>query len=233
MYCVNCGVELQQGAQRCPLCSLRVFHPEISEQPEAPLYPRAVGEEQPVHSGPLFVISFLFATALLLCLMIDLKLNARVVWSGITAGALLTVYVGLCLPRWFSRADPVIFFPVFAAAALVYLLYLCLRFDGRWFLSFAFPVGGALALIAETVIVLMRCCVGAKKHRILYISGGALIALGSLCLLIEFLLRVSFSIPMCWWSLYPLLVLGLLGLMLIVIALSGALRRSLHKRFFI
>ena len=233
MYCVKCGVELQQGAKKCPLCGLRVYHPELAEQAEAPLYPRGSGEETLAHSGLLFILSFLFAIPLILCLMVDLKLNGEIVWSGIVRGALLTGYVALCLPHWFRRANPVVFFPLAAAAALCYCLYLCLHFGGHWFLSFAFPVGAALALIVEALIVLMRYAVGAQKHRILYIVGGALIALGALCLLIEFLLRVSFSIAMRWWSLYPLAALGLLGLMLIVIALSPPLRRSLHKKFFI
>ena len=65
------------------------------------------------------------------------------------------------------------------------------------------------------------------------ILGGGIIALGGLCLLIEFLLHVSFSLPMLWWSLYPLTVLFLLGTMLIIIGLSPPLRRSLHKKFFL
>ena len=31
MYCVQCGVELQKGVERCPLCSLRVYHPELKD----------------------------------------------------------------------------------------------------------------------------------------------------------------------------------------------------------
>ena len=119
------------------------------------------------------------------------------------------------------------------AALLGVTLYVCLKTGGRWFLPFAFPVGGALLVILETVIVLLRYAVRGRRHRVLYILGGASIALGGLCMLVEFLLRVSFGIPMQWWSLYPLAALTLLGLMLIVIAASAPLRESLHKRFFI
>ena len=34
MYCVQCGVELQKGAKACPLCGLRVYHPDLQETPE-------------------------------------------------------------------------------------------------------------------------------------------------------------------------------------------------------
>ena len=95
------------------------------------------------------------------------------------------------------------------------------------------PVGGALTVILETEIVLLRHTVRGKRHRALYILGGGVMALGGLCVLIEFLLHVSFALPMLWWSLYPLTVLLLLGAMLLVIGLCPPLRRSLHKRFFI
>ena len=94
-------------------------------------------------------------------------------------------------------------------------------------------MGGALLLLTEAMIVLLRYTVGEQRHRALYILGGGFIALGGLCVLIEFLLHVAFGLPMLWWSLYPLTVLFLLGLLLSIIGLCPPLRRSLHKKFFI
>lgn len=233
MYCVRCGVELQKGIERCPLCGLRVWHPEIEEQPEALPYPRRVEEETVSHGGLLFIVSFFFAIPLLVCLLVDYNLNRHIGWSGVVAFSLLAAYLIFCLPLWFRRPNPVIFFPIGMAGALGLCLYLCLYGGGRWFLSFALPVGGALLLIVETMIVLLRYAVGEQRHRALFVCGGAFIAVGGLCVLIEFLLRVSFSIAMRWWSLYPLAVLTLLGVMLIVIGACKPLRLSLHKKLFI
>lgn len=234
MYCIKCGVELQAGVEKCPLCGLRVYHPELTEQPEPRPYPAYAGTGERVRPGGLLLIlSFLFALPVILCLMVDFKLNGGVTWSGYVTGGVLAAYIALCLPLWFRRRNPVVFFPVTMAALLLLALYVCLKTGGRWFLPFAFPVGGAVCLIVETVIVLLRYAVRGRRHRVLYILGGALIALGALCVLVEFLLRVSFGIAMRWWSLYPLAVLTLLGLMLIVIAVSAPLRASLHKRLFI
>lgn len=233
MYCVRCGVELQKGIEACPLCGLRVYHPELEEQPEALPYPRRGEEEVVSHGGMLFIVSFLFILPLLICLQVDYRLNGRIAWSGIVAFGLLAAYLIICLPLWFRRPNPVIFFPVAMAGVLVLCLYLCLRGGGRWFLSFAFPVGGAILLIVETVIVLLRYAVGEHRHRALYVFGGAFIALGGFFVLLEFLLRVSFGIVMRWWSLYPLTALALLGVMLIVIGVCRPLRDSLHKKFFL
>ena len=233
MYCIQCGVELQKGVEKCPLCGLRVYHPELREQPEALPYPRRGEEETVSHGGLLFIVSVLFAIPLLVCLQVDVHLNGRIGWSGIVAFSLLAAYLIFCLPLWFRRPNPVIFFPIAMAGVLGLCLYLCLVSGGRWFLSFAFPVGGAVLLIVEAVIVLLRYAVGEQRHRALFVFGGAFVAVGGLCVLIEFLLRVSFGIAMRWWSLYPLTALTLLGVMLIVIGACPPLRLSLHKKFFI
>lgn len=233
MYCVKCGVALQKGIRACPLCGTRVFHPDIAEDADPAPYPPYAGDETVSHSGALFIVSVLFAIPLLLCLLIDLQLHRSVTWSGYVAGGLLLGYLVLCLPLWFQRRNPVIFFPVDMAGVALFLLYLCLKTGGRWFLSFALPVSGGVLLIGETVLVLLRYAVGPARHRWLYIIGGAQIAAGALCVLIEFLLRVAFGAAMRWWSLYPLTALGLLGIMLIVIGACRPLRESLHKRFFI
>ena len=233
MYCIQCGVELQKGVDRCPLCGLRVYHPELKEEPDAPPYPRYVEGETVSHGGLLFIVSFLFAIPLLVCLLIDLNMNSGVHWSGYVCFGLLALYILVCLPLWFPRRNPAVFFPISMAAWLGVTLYVCLKTGGHWFLSFAFPVGGALGLLLEAEIVLLRYAVGDRPHRALYILGGGFIALGGLTMLLEFLLHVTFGFPMIWWSLYSVAVLFLVGLMLIIIGVCRPLRESLHKRFFI
>lgn len=233
MYCARCGVELQKGVARCPLCSLPVWHPDLQEEKEPAPYPRYTEPETVSHSAVLFLLSFLFLLPALICLQVDLKLDGAVTWSGYVCLGLLTLYVWVCLPLWFRRRNPAVFFPISVAVSLGLALYISLKTGGRWFLPFAFPVGGAFLLLTETMIVLLRYAVGEKRHRVLFILGGGVIGLGGLCLLIEFLLHVSFSLPMLWWSLYPLTVLLLVGLMLIIVGLCPPLRRSLHKKFFL
>ncbi len=82
-------------------------------------------------------------------------------------------------------------------------------------MSFAFPVTGAIALLVTAVVTLMRYVPGGA----LYIFGGALILTGGLNVLIEFLLHITFGIEgMFVWSIYPLTVCVLLGVMLLVVA---------------
>ena len=234
MYCVKCGVELSAGTAVCPLCGTRVYHPDLQEKAEPAPYPRYTeGDATVSHFGLLFIVSFLFAIPLVLCLMIDLHLRGGITWSGYVACSLAVAYVCVCLPLWFRKPNPVIFFPVAMAACTLLTLYISIKTRGGWFLPFAFPVAGAVLVIVEAVIVLMRYAVGPYRHRALFIFGGAIIALGLLLLLMEFLIKVAFRLAMSGWSLYALTALVLIGLMLIIIGICRPLRQSLHKKFFI
>ena len=234
MYCIKCGVELQKGVERCPLCGLKVYHPEISETPDPKPYPRfSEGTEKVRRGGLLFVITMILIIPVLICFLTDLKMNGRVTWSGFAAGGLLICYVSICLPLWSQKRNATVFFPIAAACALAVTLYICLKTGGNWFLSFAFPVGGALILLIEAVLILLRYTLRDHPWRALFIFGGTAIAIGGLCMLIEFLLHITFSLPMQWWCLYPLSVLSIVGLMLIIIGLSPSLRESLYRKFFI
>lgn len=233
MYCIQCGVELEKGETVCPLCGLKVYHPllenEIAETKKDRLYPAQEEAPEVSRHGILLIITFLFLIPVGVCLLTDLFVNKHIIWSGYVVVSLAAVYVMICLPLWFRRQNPVIFFPIHCVALLLLALYVCLKTGGHWFLTFALPVGAALLLILETVITLLKYV---KKGQ-LFIYGGAFIALGLTIVLIEFLLKVTFKVPMQWWSLIPLSVLFIVGMMLIVIGITRPLRESLHKRFFI
>ena len=233
MYCIQCGVELEKGETICPLCGLKVYHPllekEIAEAKKESLYPAQEETLEVSRHGILFIITFLFLVPVVVCLLTDFFVNKHIIWSGYVVVSLAAVYVMVCLPLWFRRQNPVVFFPIHCVALLLVALYVCLKTGGHWFLSFALPVGAALLLIVETVITLLKYV---KKGQ-LFIFGGAFIALGLSVVLIEFLLKVTFHVPMLWWSLIALAVLFIVGMMLIVIGISKPIRESLHKRFFI
>ena len=40
MYCVNCGVKLADSEKKCPLCGVRVYHPELKQEEGEYLFPQ-------------------------------------------------------------------------------------------------------------------------------------------------------------------------------------------------
>ena len=146
------------------------------------------------------------------------------------AGGVALLYITVVLPLWFRHPNPAIFVPVDFAAIALFLLYINFAVGGHWFLSFAFPVTGAIGLLISAAVALTHYL----RSGYLYIYGGMLILGGGLAVLIEFLINVTFGIHKAlFWSFYPMVAGIVLGLMLIVIAICKPLRESLHRKFFL
>lgn len=229
MYCINCGVRLADTEQTCPLCGTAVYHPDLERAEVPPLYPRGRMPGTPVGSKGLNgVVIILFFIPLLVCFFADWWLDGKMEWFGYVAGALVLTYVTAALPLWFRRPNPVIFVPCDFAAAALYLMYIDLATHGGWFLPFALPVVGGLCLITCTVVTLTHYL---RRGR-LYILGGAFMALGAFMLLIEWLMQVTFGLPIIGWSAYPLIVLFLFGGLLIYLAINRAAREIMERKLF-
>lgn len=231
MYCIQCGVELADSEQQCPLCGTVVFHPHLTRPEGEKPYPSDLYPAQQVQPwGMLLITTMLFLLPMLITLVCNLQINHAITWSGYVIGGLLVGYVALILPCWFKKPNPVIFVPCTFAAIIGYLCYINFAADGDWFLTFAFPVAGSLGLIVTAVVVLTRYI---RRGR-LFIYGGAMLATGALMPLTELLLNITFDRPMVFiWSPYPLIPLALLGITMLVTASCRPLKESLSKRFFI
>jgi NAD-dependent SIR2 family protein deacetylase len=73
MYCIKCGVKLSDGQERCPLCSTRVYHPDIPFGESKPTYPKKDFESEELNlKGLLFVITILWVLPLVLPVVFEL-----------------------------------------------------------------------------------------------------------------------------------------------------------------
>lgn len=231
MYCVNCGVKLGDSEKKCPLCGITAYHPELPPQQGQRLYPQDRYPVQQVRPrSALIILTTLFLLPILITLLCDLQINGCVTWSGYVIGALLLGYEMFILPMWFRKPNPVVFVPCGFAAVALYLLYINLATGGKWFLSFAFPMVGAICAIVTTVVVLTRYL---SRKTWWFTFGGANIALGGSMVLMEFLINITFQRPFMAWSLYPLIVLVLVGGMLIFLGINRQAREKMERKLFI
>lgn len=231
MYCVKCGVQLEDSQDRCPLCLTTVYHPELPRPQVSSPYPHREPEEDRFSpSGILFIISALLLICDAVVLLCDLSLNGAFSWSGIVIGATVLFYVALVMPRWFSRPKTVVFLPVVWGLILGYLFYIDLYLSGGWFLSFAFPVAGGVGACICAGVILYKYL---RRGR-LYIMAGCLLFFGSYSLLIEFLADITFGDEAGFqWAFYPLIILCMTGAAVLVIAICRPLRDSLRKKLFL
>ncbi len=231
MFCVNCGVELTDGQTVCPVCATRVYHPDLPVKDVPPTYPKKDFESEEFNRrGILFVVTIIALLIAALSIMFNISLNDRLTWAGYVAGGVGVFYVCVIMPLWFKRTTPAIFVPTGFAAILLYLLYINLHTGGKWFLSFAFPVFGALGLLLTAVTTVFHYV---RRGR-LYTAGAGLIGLGVWTLLIELFIHLTFELPgHVIWSPYPCATFVVFGLMLIIIAIVKPLKESLRRIFYV
>lgn len=232
MYCAKCGVELAKGEEKCPLCGLKAYHPELGENEGKKSYPtsRVPSLETLNKKGILLLFTFIFAVPIIVSLICDLEITGSVSWSGYVVGGIVLMYLVVVLPSWFNKPNPVIFLPVFFAGVTLYLHYINFATSSSWFISFAFPTVGVLAIIVTTFAALLKYV----KKGYWFIAASGVFAVGCYAVLIEFFLYITFNISThIPWSLYPFGSCFLIGSALMVIAMSKPLRRRVQKKFFI
>lgn len=229
LYCVKCGVKLADTEKKCPLCNTVIYHPGFEQPAVRPLYPNnrmpKTGSGKKAISGAIIL---LFLIPLVISLFSDLQMDGKLDWFGYVAGALAVGYMAFALPLWFRRPNPVVFAPCNFVVVTLYLLYINLATKGNWFLRFALPITIGLALVVCAVVTLVYYV---KKGK-LYIFGGALMGLGVWLLLMEHLLSVTFAIHFIGWSVYPLIVLMMLGGVLIYLAINRTARETIERKLF-
>lgn len=227
MYCVKCGVRLREGAEECPLCSTPVWNPDGTEGGRT--YPDTLPPKyEESNFGILFILTMLCAVTAAVCLAICLKLYGEVRWGGYVALGVALFYVIAILPAWFRHPRGEVFVPVDHVAAALYVLYICAKTGGHWFMSFAFPVIAASCLLSTAMICLLKYV---KRERP-FIFGGFFILLGAFTVLVEFFEHISFGTQMFLWSVFPLVGFGAAGLFLLLAGMIPPLRHALGKRFF-
>lgn len=230
MFCIQCGVELADSESVCPLCGLRVYHPDVEPKPSFPTFPAVPPAKKQINAKG--IRSFITLLCLLVCgilLLCNGIIHHTVSWSLYAIGGIGLAYLLVMLPGWFSHPNPVVFLLIDFAGILSYLLLVDRMTGGRWFLSFVFPCFGGLALMITATVALCRYV----RRGYLFIFSGTFIAIGCFMLLIEFMGHVTFGGNGFVWSLYPLIVFCAIGLMLLIIALWPGLREALRKKLFI
>ncbi len=235
MYCIYCGVKLREGETECPLCHTVMPVPVSSAEGEGarrtglPYSDRYPGKEK--EAGKYIVlglITVILIAASLACLIVCLKTTGGAGWGGIAALGMALGWIWFILPWFFPRWRPMIFLPVDFACAAGYLLYICGKTGGSWFLSFAFPVTMIVAVLTLAGVAMMRYIVQGR----LRLMSLLVIVIGLSFMLVELFQHITFGTPMFAWSLYCVSVFCLFGLFLFIASFVPPLRAFLRRKFF-
>lgn len=228
MYCVKCGVKLQDDMKCCPLCGTVVAY-KCEEVQHQPNYSQTLPNKR--HGDMIFasMIGSLCLIAILTILVVCLNLYHRLAWGGYAIFGIVLFYILFILPLWFYKPNYVIFIPIDHLAIGLYLLYICLVTEGQWFMTFALPLTCISAIILTTTVALTKYV----KKAGYYIAGGILILTGLSSILMEFFQHITFGSKMFVWSLYVITCCCIVGIFFILAGIIKPLRDYLDKKFFI
>jgi len=231
MYCVYCGVKLQDGVKECPLCHTPVAIAQAPGTEEKALYSDRMPEKEQRHGMALLVwlLTTVMTGVCMGCLISCLRTRGEAAWSGYVLMSAGLIWVTLLFPLLFRRYRPMIFLPIDFVCLAAFLLYVCVKNGENWFLPFAFPVTGIACVLTLLGVAIFRYI---RQGR-LRLLGLYLVLIGASFMLVEFFEYITFGRPMWEWSLYCVCGFGALGLFLFVATLIPPLHAHLRKTFFI
>lgn len=232
-YCVNCGVELQEDAESCPLCNTPVINPNSlkGNTTARPPFPGEKGQVEVVKRKDIGIL----LTAILLATSVICGILNALVFQGSRWS--LTV-IGICVVLWVILIPAVIFSnqPIYISLLLdgiavsVYLYMLTyLVGSQRWFFGLGLPIVGLVTVIGE----LFTLCIRKLPRSFLAGCLEFFTAVGLLCAGIELLIDrfLSHEIALSW-SAVVLTVCAILDIAFITMLsrrrLRNAVRRRLH-----
>ena len=231
MYCVRCGVRLQEGVKACPLCGTPMWCPGTGEgAPAAATYSdRYPAVSRQKRLTVMASLTVMLLAVMIACFSIAVNTSGGMSWSFYVIVGVAAFYFAFLMPFWFRRPHPMIFVPVSFVSVCLLLLSISWRTGGHWFWTFALPLTAILAALTIGAVALYRYV----KRGTIFITGGLLLSIGGSCMLAELFQHLTFHTPMFSWSLYAAVVFFLFGGFLILAGIIRPLREHLERKFFL
>ena len=131
-YCVNCGVELDASATKCPLCDTPVYNPKAPEPATQPSpFPKEKGQVEVVKRKDLGVLLtvIVLATAAT-CGLLNAFVFQSNLWSLAVIGVFLVLWV-IMIPVVIYTRQPIYLSILLDGVAVVVYLYLLTYLTGH------------------------------------------------------------------------------------------------------
>ena len=234
-YCVNCGVELADSEQKCPLCGVEVQNPAHPwKEPQLMPYPRRVEHiMQRVDRRFTALLATIALSIPVICsALIDIFMTHKISWSGYVTGAAVCLFVWVLLPMLLKKPNVYLFILFDTAALQLYLADICMMTVGALaYVSFAMPLCFALCAYAYALAPVLR----AKRLRgTLYKPAITLAVTAALCVLIEMIVDLNIhGVFQPLWSFIAATPCLVSCAMLILLESKKKLKDKIFRRLFV
>ncbi len=167
-YCVNCGVELDESAKKCALCSTPVINPNKPVKDDA-LTPFSQQEHIP-ESVKTRIIALAISMALLVpnivCILINLVFFSGALWSFYVSATSLLLWVVFVFPFITKKRYAYLMwgFDTVSVALYVYFFFAMGNDTTNWYLNAALPI---ILSVSALIVIYMLWVKKRKRHWLL------------------------------------------------------------------
>ena len=241
-YCVNCGVELVQSEECCPLCDCPIVNPKkeegLSEEMERP-YPKRKDTVKDIMDRHfvISIISILYLLPIVICLVADHAVDNEITWSQITTVSIILFWAIIFLPFLISRKFAIIYLTI--DLGLVTMLFFVLKQHAgsttNWIEILALPIAVAIYVMINITFYGIKM----KLLKKLYIGAFVLSITGLFSIMTELLIwnyvRHYFnpSERFTYWSIYVFISCIIGTALLCYVEKKKEIKGGIEKRFHI
>lgn len=229
-YCVHCGVELNENADRCPLCNTPVLDPSRTPPTGNPdFFPSRPAQVDPVSKrGLAILITSMLVSVSLCCALLNLALKPETHWHFFVVGAAAMLWIWSVLPILIPKLPLWGRLTIDVGAVGLYVWIISLALDGKtWFYGLAIPL-----LIFSAITVCLLSWLLRRKHSTLSTVTMILAAIGIYCVEVELCCDwyIHHTIDLGWSLVVFACCVGLC-IPLIVVRRVPSLREEVRRRF--
>lgn len=231
-YCVNCGVELDNSLDQCPMCQTKVYNPNalvIPGEGKSP-YPENKGTVERVkRTDVAILITSVLGSIVVTCGLLNTFIFTQNGWSLVVIGSCLVLWVTL-IPFMFSaKQSPYLYVLYDGVAMLLYLVMIGqLTAEKSWLYGIAIPISIAVTMVVELVVFCIRQFKKSFLANALFVFTG----IGVVNVVIEIIVDLYFTDQIKFgWSAIVATVCVIIDIFLITVLSSRRLRNALSRRF--
>lgn len=184
-YCVNCGVELEKSARRCPLCNTPVVNPAQPPADDPPAYPEDIYIPKSTRSAyTSFIFTIVMVIPNIVCGVINLFYPSTGHWAVYVISVSALLWIFFILPFILKTRNPYVLLALDAAASLLFTFVMSVFHGKAWFLTIALPA----ILILAALLAGMIYWLNRKKREWPSVCTGVVGLIGVMSLVFEFLI---------------------------------------------
>lgn len=166
-YCVNCGVELEQGVKQCALCGTKVINPnDFSIESDKQIHAFSENDYTPSETKKRFiayVVSMFILIPNIVCSLANAVFFNSSFWSFYINATSILIWTVVVFPFFTKKIRPYLMwaFDTIAACAYVFFFFVMgYETDKGWYYNIALPI-----ILSSAILILIFMIWVRKKTR--------------------------------------------------------------------